>query len=195
MADDEPLGMRKLRLQVARKDARGRGADHRVRRGGGLDLGIDRLLDVKPLRHRLDDQLGIGDRLGDAGGKPHLPAFGKRRHGQPGNGMVGIRHHVADLARRFRIGIEDSDIDTVLDKPGHPAAADHAAADNGGAAGFHRSRHLCLRSAQRATGARLVSPSRSRTASGPTMLAPMFSTTVTARSTSCALVAKTPRER
>ena len=55
MSDKKAFRTVHLRLEVARQDARCRRADQGVRRRGGLDLGIDRLLDIKPFRHRLDD--------------------------------------------------------------------------------------------------------------------------------------------
>ena len=44
-----------------------RGQD-RVRRGGGVDGGVDGAFDVHVLNHGLDNQLSVGDRLGDVGG-------------------------------------------------------------------------------------------------------------------------------
>ena len=193
-------------LKIAWQDAGCRRADQGVWRRGGLDLGIDRLFDIKPFRHRLDDQLCAGHRLGHRSGKTHLAATWQRGHCQLAERGVGIRHHRVDLARCFRIGIVDADIDTVLDQACNPAATDNAAADDRGTCRFYSCCHVvfsltcrfvmqCSTFCQRATGARFVSFSRSRTASGPITFAPMFSTTFTAFSTSWALLANTPRAR
>ena len=206
MPDKKAFRTVHLRLQIAWQDARRRRADQRVRRGGGLNLGIDRLLDIKPLRHRLDDQFCTGHRLGHRSGKLHLAAAWQRGHRQFAKRGVRIRHHRVDFARCFGVGIVDADIDTVLDQSCDPTTADNAAADDRGTCRFHRCCHVlcsltcrsgmpCSAPCQRATGARFVSFSRSRTASGPITFAPMFSTTFTAFSTSWALVANTPRER
>ena len=72
MRDDQPLGMLHRRLQVGRQDAGGRGADQRVGRRGGLDLGQHLVLEVEPLRHAFLDEVGVGDGLGDRRGEGEL---------------------------------------------------------------------------------------------------------------------------
>ena len=44
-------------------------------------------------------------------------------------GAVGIGHHLADLALRLRMGVEDRDIDAGQHEARRPAPADDAAAD------------------------------------------------------------------
>ena len=46
--------------------------------------------------------------------------------------MVGVGEDGADLALRLRVGVEDGDIDAVLDQARGPAAADDAAAEDRG---------------------------------------------------------------
>ncbi len=81
----------------------------------------------------------------------------------------------------FRMRIEDVDINAGKQKTGDPSAADDAAADTGR-----------LVDPGHCGPQRFVSFSFSRTSSGPMIRAPMPSTTCTAFSTSCALVASMP---
>ena len=92
---------------------------------------------------------------------------------------LGIGDDFADDPLRLRMRIEDGHIMTAQQKPRDPTAADHPAANAGDPA--HRTGFASLRAA--------------RVSSGPRMPTPMPSRTWTARSTSCALVALTPRER
>jgi hypothetical protein len=45
----------------------------------------------------------------------HLAARWQGRYRQPSHRMVGICYHIADLAGGLRVGVEDSDIDAILD--------------------------------------------------------------------------------
>src|SRR5690606_9268299 len=104
----------------------------------------------------------------------------QRRHGEHAIGALGVRHHFADDALGFRMRIENIDVDAGERKTRDPGPADDTAADAGRLVDLA---HF---------GARFWSFSFSRTSAGPMMRAPMLSTTLTAFSTSCALVASWP---
>ena len=119
----------------------------------------------------------------------------QRRHGQLLQGAARILHHLADLALGLGVRVEHVHVDAVERESRHPSPADDPAAYDGDKAGLPGRRHHAAPFSFLRAGARFLSLSRLRTSSGPTTDAPMFSTTFTARSTSCALVANTPRER
>ena len=157
---------------------RGRG-EHGALRRMPLDLAQDGALRLQPFGHAFLYPVGVGDRRGDRIA-PGQRAFGRQgavvQGGQAAPGVVQDRAH---LPPGVGARIEHRRVPAVEQEPRGPAAADHAAADDGGS---HRR-------------GRLVSCSRSRTRSGPITVAPIASMIVTARSTSCALVAGTPLRR
>ncbi len=129
--DDQAAGIRQFRLQLGRHDARGGGGDdcRCIRR---LSLSINTALDVEPLRHAFDDQTDIRDRLGDGLAESHCAL---RRAGALGEffiSPVGPGQHFVHLALSFGVRVIDRDIDPVFDQTRSPAAADYAAADQGG---------------------------------------------------------------
>ncbi len=121
MGDDQALGPRHLRLQVRRLIARGRRGDDCVSIGR-LELGIDAVLQLDPLRHGLDDQPGAFDRLGDRPRQPPVPLRRPGCLGQLGIGALGVLQHRAHLAPGLGVGVEDADLEAVLDQPGEPPA-------------------------------------------------------------------------
>ena len=118
--DDEPAGVPHRRLQIGRLVARGRRGDDpvRVRR---LELGIDPVLQLDSLGHRLDDQFDPFHGLGDRSGQPPAALGRPRRQCQPAIGALGILQHGGDLSPGLRIGIMDAHLYPVLDQPGQPA--------------------------------------------------------------------------
>ena len=132
--DHQALGPLHRRLHVGRLDARRRGADQRVLRRMRIDLGQHAVLEVEPLRHAFLDEVGAVDRLGDGLGVADR-ALPRQPLGQ--HLLVGAPralHHFADLARGFRIGIEDRHVDAVQHEARDPPRADDAAADRSGLA-------------------------------------------------------------
>ena len=170
--------------EVAGLEARGRGRDEITlaqRRG---DLVIHPVLQLEPLRDALLHPVRARHRFGDRGGKGEA-ALGRQRAGiERGQRGAGIVQHLADLAVRLGVGVEDCDVPAVEQEARGPATADDAPADDRGAA-----------HAGAAGAARFTRPSCARTSSGPISEAPMLLSRLAAFSTSCALVASTPRSR
>ena len=130
MPDKQPAGMPHLRLQVGRHDAGCRRAYDGIGLGRSFDFGIDRMLDLQAFWHGLDNQFSGGDRISNAGGKVQAAGCWHRCHGQLGDGVIGIGHDRFNFTRCLRIGVENLHIDTILDQPGDPAAADDPATNN-----------------------------------------------------------------
>ena len=192
MGDEQPLRMPQPRLQVARQEARGRGADQGIRPGRGVDLPEHPLLQVDALRHALLDPVGIRHRLGDARMEGQGAAGRQRRPRQSGIGDLGIGDDLADDPLGLRMGVEERDVDAGEKEAGDPASADDAAADAGGfgegrAPGRRAERVRCHRAHHRRS-----SRSFSRTAAGERMRLPMPSAIVTARATRSPFEARTP---
>ena len=132
MRDDEPLRMRHPLLQVARQEARGRGADDDLGTGGRVDRPQHVALEREPLRHALLHELGPFDRRLDRGGEAEPAARRQRRADEAGEGALGVRDHLADDALRLGAGIVHGDVDAREQQARDPARADHPAADAGG---------------------------------------------------------------
>ena len=82
---------------------------------------------------------GVADGVLDRSGEAHFPPRPRGCIGQLGEGAVGERHHLGDLALGLRVGVVDRNVDAVLHEAGRPAAADDATADDGGLADVHLS--------------------------------------------------------
>ncbi len=130
MSDDEPLRTPHRRLQVCREQARGGRGNKGIGRRVPVDLGKELALQLDPLRRAFLHVVRLADRRLDRGDEAKRPAPARRRGDQLGEGAVGIRDDLADLAFRFRIRIVDGDVDSVLDEARRPAGADDAAADD-----------------------------------------------------------------
>ncbi len=137
--------------QQRARDRRGVGADHGAGTAMRLQRAVQRLLDVEPLHHRLDDPVALGDAgevVVDAAGLDQPRRGG--RHERRRVGLERARHRVARqlvaravLLRRDvqqqhrRAGVGDLG----GDRRPHDAGADHAGlADGGVRAGGHHAR-------------------------------------------------------
>jgi hypothetical protein len=188
-------------LQIGRQNARGRRADQGFRVGCRIDLGDNAALEIDAFRHAFLDPVGACDRLRKRCGIGE-PALGRqRRHGQHFIGALGIGEHLANDALGLRMRIEDRRVDAGQHETRRPGSPDHPAADTGCL--LNSAHHVLVRMSVcrvtrprnypgRAGHQRLVSLSFFRTSSGPMIRAPMPSITVTAFSTSWALVASRP---
>ncbi len=58
MQSEQPFGLRQRRSQILQRNARRVGGEDRARLHPRLEAGIDLLLQLQLLRHRLDDQIG-----------------------------------------------------------------------------------------------------------------------------------------
>ncbi|MDE1187855.1 MAG: hypothetical protein PW844_15440 [Pantoea sp.] len=132
VGDEQPLGMIHVTLQVRWQQARGGGTDQGIRLCGRIDLVEHAALQVEPLGHAFLDPVGICHRLFQAGAEGELAAWRQRCAGQHAVGALGIGQHFADDALRFRMRIEDLDVDAGQQEAGNPPPADNAAADAGG---------------------------------------------------------------
>ena len=109
-----------------------------------VDLGQHLVLQVEPLRHAFLDEVGILHRLGDRLGEGKLALLRQPARQHLLVGAARALHHLADLARGFRIGIVDRHVDAVEQQAGHPARADDPAADGGGFFDGAHAETLCL---------------------------------------------------
>ena len=134
-------GVGRALLQFRRLEARSGRPDRHARRHL-LDLRKDPVLQVQPLADRLLHIFGTLQRLGDAA-RHRQRALGRHRHiGECRQRGAGIGQHLADLAPRLRVGVEHRHVPAVQKEPRGPAAADHAAADQGGLPGLCHSFRL-----------------------------------------------------
>ena len=128
--DDEPFGVGHLGLEVGGLEARGRRCDQGAGRRGSLDVGEDRPLQRQPLRHRLLDEVGIGDRLVDRSSDRQIALpVGRQAQLFPGVDCVGV--DLAGDALGVGGGVGDGDVDPVQDEARRPARPDDTAADGG----------------------------------------------------------------
>ena len=179
MTDDEPFRVRHVALQLGRQQARRRGTEHDRRAGRPAGVGEHRLLEGEPLGGALLHEVGAGDRFVGRADEAQR-ALGRTRHvGQAVVGPPGVVEHLADLARRVRIGVVEVDVDAVEHEPGRPPTADHATAEQPDP----------VEPGDRRPHVRFTSLSSSRTSSGRFTRTFIPSRICTARATSSALVA------
>ena len=115
-------------LQHGRQQAGRRGGDEGVRWRMLLDLGEQPALQLHVLRDALLDEVGVPNRLVELGREPHVPArTGRVRQLRPRS--LGVVEHLADATLGVGMWVEDDDVETVLDQPACPAAADDTATD------------------------------------------------------------------
>ena len=124
-------GILHRRLHVGRLDAGGRGADQRLLRRVGIDLGQHLVLQLQAFRHALLDEVSARDRFRDGLGKGQLAFLRQAARHHLLVGAARALHHLVDLAGRLRVRIEDRDVDAVEQKARDPAGADDPSADGG----------------------------------------------------------------
>ncbi len=144
--DEDPVRIWGALLQFGGLEAGGRGADQRIRRAMFLDFGEDLVLEVEPLGHAFLNPASILHGFLDGGREVQVPLLRDHAVRQGGKRAARIGEHFADLALGVGIGIGDDDIPAVEQEAGRPAAADHAAADDGR---FLSGRHFPVLSAAR----------------------------------------------
>ena len=121
MGDEQPLGMGEPRLQVGRQKAGGRGADQRIRRACGVDLGEHAALEIETLRHAFLHPFRVRHGVGEACAEGQTPARRQRRVGEQAVSALGIGDHLADDALRLRMRVEHVHVDAGQQKAGDPA--------------------------------------------------------------------------
>ncbi len=188
MPDTDPVGGRAVGLQFARQQTRGRRSDDDAWIRGPTHLGKQSPFDLHTLGRALLNEIGTIDGLGDLIGDGDAPRRHRRRQGQPGVGAPRVLQHFVDALGGTRVGIIGGDVDAVYGEPRRPARSDNAGTDQGDAF------DLAYGGADSCQPCRF-SDSFSRTSLGPSMRTFIASRMVTARSTSWALEAKTPRFR
>ena len=178
MRDDEPLRMRHPLLQVARQEARGRGADD--------DLGAAAASIARSTSRLSSSRSGTLSCTKSAPSTAASIEAAKVSRPRGGSGAptrrVKARSAFATtsptIALRLGAGIEHRDVDAREQQARDPTRADHPAADAGGLPGRVHQRRSSL--------------SFARTSAGPRIRAPMPCAIATARSTSASFVASTP---
>ena len=139
MADHEPFGVDHVALHLGGQQARRRRTEHDVGAGDAAGRGEQLLLQVEPLGRALLHEVGTVDGLFDGGDDAQRALGRPLRPRQLGVGPAGVGQHLADLARRLGIGVEQHHVVTVEQEPRRPSAADDTAAEQADVASGHGS--------------------------------------------------------
>ena len=111
MADHQTLRMHHAVLHLGRQQTRGRRTEHHIRPGHPAGRGQQLLLQLHALRHAFLDEVGSVDGLLRRADEAERTLRRQRRHRQLGVRPAGVGQHLANLAGRFRIGIEHRHVD------------------------------------------------------------------------------------
>ena len=189
MPDQHPFRVLHGLLQDAWQQSGSRRRDDGSGRGGCIDSRKNPALEVQPLGHAFLNEAGAFHGLGERSREAERAGGGARFAEHPVEGALGIVHRRLHRGPGIRSRVVERHVDPAQHEAGRPAAADQAAADAGCA--LDAACHGALATAPRFPQ-RVLSASRSRTASGPSTRTPIFSAMATARRTRSALVARTP---
>ena len=126
MRDAEALGRDHVALQIGRRETGGARSDDDVRRRMLADLGEHALLQRQLFRDVLLNEVRLLRHYAQIRGKRQL-AFGRqRREGQPRQGGFGVGDRAADPFFHFGLNVRRDNVDSKMQCPCGPSAADDA---------------------------------------------------------------------